>query len=140
MEGFSTCQESVILQRDESKTMLMEIDSPQSEEKGKANLVMDLNPMDLCTHDGHAPEELMLVVMLYNLALSYHLFASSTIGEVDGKRLKEHGPSKESTTALQDSATQANEKVVRLADVLKTADTDAQDGSLKEGMLPNDIS
>lgn len=37
-------------------------------------------------------------------------------------------------------ATQANQEVAILADALKTADTDAQDRSLKEGMLPNDIS
>ncbi|KAL3927112.1 MAG: hypothetical protein SGBAC_013214 [Bacillariaceae sp.] len=81
MEGFSKCQVSLAMQRDESTASVIELDSPRLEEKEETNLVMDLSPMDMSINGGKSPQELLLAVMLYNLALSYHLYAASSIDD-----------------------------------------------------------
>lgn len=87
----------------------------------KNGLVVDQSPMDLSINGWKSPEELLLLVMLYNLALSYHLFAStSTIsGQViddDDDKMQEYGvQTKEQVSAiLEDALRLYEEACIRL--------------------------
>lgn len=130
MEGFSNCQVSLVMQRDNnninesSKALCLMAGLGITKETN--DLVVDQSPMDLSIDGWKSPEELLLLVMLYNLALSYHLFASSsTIGQVDDDvddKMQEYGvQTKEQIAAILGDALRLYEEACIRLDNLDPA-------------------
>lgn len=93
MEGFSSCQASLVMQSDKKTAQRIDtLDSLRSVSEESTTLVIDRNPMHFCSASiDRDEEELLVLVMLYNLALSYHLLALSETGQDnDDSKQRDH--------------------------------------------------
>ncbi|CAJ1967392.1 unnamed protein product [Cylindrotheca closterium] len=85
LEGFAKCNVPKDMQHDRTSI------SVDAVAVSSGNIVLDRNPMDPHNDgDDTYSEELLVLAMIYNLALSYHLYALTTISSTSQHTGTEH--------------------------------------------------